>query len=52
MENGLKLKKFKVRVLVVPPNLEVVLFGRKPYYETREIQGYSLKDAKKRAGIK
>ncbi len=51
VEKTLQMKEFKVRVLVVPPKLDEALFGAKPYYETRVIKGYTLRDAKKRAGI-
>ena len=40
-----------VRQLVVPPLLQQRLWGEKERYETRVIKGYTLKDAKKRAGI-
>jgi hypothetical protein len=43
----LEMRSFQVRVLVVPP----LIAGREPYYETRTIVGYTLKDAKRRAGI-
>ena len=51
MTDGLKMKTFTVRVAVVPTMVEVKLFGAKVKYETRKIEGYTLKDAKKRAGI-
>ena len=45
------LRAFTVNVLVCPPVVETVLFGRIPYEEKRTIYGTSLKDAKQRAGI-
>lgn len=48
----LQMKTYRVRVLVVPTVLETQLTGAKAYYETREIQGYTLKDAKRKAGIR
>lgn len=48
---GLKMRKFTVRVVVVPTNLDLML-GATIKEEIREIEGYTLKDAKKRAGIK
>ena len=45
------LKAYTVNVLVCPPVVETVLFGRIPYEEKRTIYGTSLTDAKKRAGI-
>jgi len=48
----LKMHTFAVRVLVVPPIYKALLTGDKPRYEVREIEGYTLADAKRRAGIK
>ena len=47
----LKLRKFKVSVLIVPTNLDV-MFGAKEERLDIEIEGYTLKDAKRRAGIR
>ncbi len=43
----LDIKTFTVNVWVVPP----IASGREPYQEKRVIKGYTLEDAKKRAGI-
>ncbi len=51
MEKTLKMKTYKVRVLVVPPIYITKLTGEQPRYEMREIRGYTKKDAMKRAGI-
>jgi hypothetical protein len=45
------LRAYTVNILVCPPVVETVLFGRIPYEEKRTIYGTSLADAKKRAGI-
>jgi len=45
------LRAYTVNVLVVPPMVNVALFGARPYEEKRTIYGTSLADAKKRAGI-
>jgi hypothetical protein len=45
------MRSFVVEVLVVPSNLHIGLLGQTPYKEKRTITGYTLKDAKKRAGI-
>ena len=50
-DTAMQMKEFKVKVLVVPPLLQQRLWGEKERYETRVIKGYTLKDAKKRAGI-
>lgn len=49
---AIKMRKFKVSVLVVPTAVEAQLFGAKPERRIVEIEGYTLQDAKKRAGIK
>ena len=51
MENGLIMHKFTVRVAVIPTVLDQQICGTKTHYETRTIEGYTKKDAKKRAGI-
>lgn len=48
----LEMRRFKVEILVVPPQHEILLFGAKQERRTVEIEGYTLKDAKRRAGIK
>ena len=47
----LTMRTFTVRVAVIPTVLEQKLFGASVHYETKTITGYTLKDAKKRAGI-
>ena len=47
----MSIKTFRVRVLIVPSIMETQLTGAQPYYETREIQGYTLQDAMRKAGI-
>jgi hypothetical protein len=49
---ALKMRKFDVRILVVPTQVEVALYGAKSEEKMVTIEGYTLKDAKKRAGIK
>lgn len=49
---GLPLCEFKIKVLVVPPNHEIELGISKVHYEYKNIRGYSLNDAKRKAGIK
>jgi len=46
-----RLRSFTIRVAIVPSMLEVQLLGAQVAYETRTIQGRTLKDAKARAGI-
>lgn len=48
----LKMRTFKVEIIVVPTAYEVELYGAQPERKTVEIQGYTLKDAKRRAGIR
>lgn len=48
---SLPLRTFTVRVAVVPTAIEVRLFGAVVTYEERKITGYTLADAKRRAGI-
>jgi hypothetical protein len=48
----LTLRKFKIRVLVVPSHVQTLLFGEQQRVEEREIEGYTLADAKRRAGIR
>lgn len=48
----LAMRKFKVRIAKVPTAVEIALYGAKTTYETVEIEGHTLKDAKRRAGIK
>lgn len=49
---SLPMRKFTVRVAVVRPVYETALFGGDPItYEDQEIEGYTLKDAKRRAGV-
>lgn len=50
MEPKLSMRKFKVVVWVVPTTLEQ-MFGAQVRQETRIIEGYTLKDAKRRALI-
>lgn len=47
----LTMRDFKVTVIEVPPMIEVKLFGARPIRKTVTIKGYTLKDAKRRAGI-
>lgn len=51
MQQGLSMKQFTVTVAIIPTILEQQLFGTSISYETRTITGYTMKDAKKRAGI-
>jgi hypothetical protein len=51
MKNQLKLREFTVKVLIVPPIFLERLGIAQTRTETRIIQGYTLKDAKRRAGI-
>lgn len=48
---GLPLREYKVRVLIVPPNYEIALGISQVREELKTIKGYSLKDAKRKAGI-
>lgn len=48
---GLSMRKYRVKVMTVPPMYEVKAFGAETTFEMREIEGYTLKDAKERAGI-
>lgn len=48
---SLPLRTFTVRVAVVPTMIEVHLLGAVVTYEDRKITGYTLTDAKRRAGI-
>lgn len=50
--NRLKMKTFEVEILVVPPIADVMLLGAKSYRQVVKIEGYPLKDAKNRTGIK
>lgn len=50
MKNKLPLRTWIITVWVVPTTLEQVL-GAQVRQETRTIEGYTLKDAKRRAGI-
>lgn len=50
-EQGLETREYRVRVLVQPSILDERVLGAKAHYETRTITGYTLKDAKRRAGI-
>lgn len=45
------MKTYTVTVLVVPPSYEILLGVAKIEHKTIQIQGTSLADAKKRAGI-
>ena len=47
----LSMRKFTIEVLTCPTMLEVKLFGAQAERKTITIEGYTLKDAKKRAGI-
>jgi hypothetical protein len=47
----LKENTYRVRVLVIPLTLEMLLYGAAPRYEWRTITGFTLKDAKRKAGI-
>lgn len=48
---GLPVKTFTVEILTNPPVFMIELGLAKVERKTVQIQGYSLKDAKKRAGI-
>lgn len=48
---SLDMRQFKVNVMIVPSVLEMQLTGATIRNEERIIEGYTLKDAKKRAGI-
>ncbi len=50
-EKTLQMKEFRVKVMTVPSNLEMLLAGAKIRTEWIVIKGYTLKDAKRRAGI-
>lgn len=50
-EKTLKMRKFKVPILTNPPVYEIALGLAKVERKTVEIEGYTLKDAMKRAGI-
>lgn len=45
------IKAFKVKVIVVPPNLEIALGVATIKTKEKTIYGTSLKDAKQKAGI-
>jgi hypothetical protein len=47
----LPMRKFTVEVLTNPTMLEVKAFGAKPKRKTVTIEGYTRKDALRRAGI-
>ena len=47
----LEMRKFPIRVAIIPTMLDMHVFGAEITYEERTIEGYTLKDAKKRAGI-
>jgi len=49
--SGKRLRTFEIEVMVVPTVLEMKLLGATMTRELRVIEGYSLKDAKQRAGI-
>ena len=51
LDKSLTIREFKVRVMTIPTLLEMKLYGTVPTLEVRTIQGYTLKDAKRRAGI-
>lgn len=48
----LPLRKFKISIVTVPTMVEVQLFGAKTERKTIEIEGYTLADAKRRAGVR
>ena len=48
---GLPVRTYTVDILTNPPLVEIVLGIAKVEHKCVQIQGYSLKDAKKRAGI-
>jgi hypothetical protein len=50
-DKTLKLRQFTVKVLIVPPLFMERLSLAQFRTETRVIQGYTLKDAKRRARI-
>ena len=50
-ERTLKMREFEIDVLVVQPIYLEQLGLAKTEWERRKIQGYTLEDAKKRAGI-
>jgi hypothetical protein len=50
-QTNLPMRKFTVHIVVIPTVLEQKLFGTAIRHENRVIEGYTLKDAKKRAGI-
>ena len=45
------MQTFEVDILIVPTILHTQLTGEGPHTERVYIQGYTLEDAKKRAGI-
>jgi hypothetical protein len=47
----LKMRKYKVDIVIVPTVMEMRLYGAQMRRETVEIEGYTLEDAKRRAGI-
>jgi hypothetical protein len=52
MPPTLKMKTFVVTLTIARPLFEVAMFGSPATYtEQRRIHGYTLKDAKRRAGI-
>ena len=50
-DDRLKMQTYTVEVLVNPPCYMITLGLAKMERKTMQIQGYTLKDAKKRAGI-
>ena len=49
---GLKMRDYTIDIIVVNPVVDVVTWGAPPYEGKRvTIKGYTLKDAKRRAGI-
>ena len=45
------MREFRIQVLTNPPVLEMKLFGTVPERKWVTIKGYTLEDAKRRAGI-
>lgn len=48
---GLPVNTYTVDILTNPPTVEIILGIAKVEHKRVQIQGYSLNDAKKRAGI-
>ena len=46
-----KMQEFEIWTLSIPSVLDMKLLGAEPQMVKRSIKGYSLEDAKKRAGI-